>query len=606
MSDPNHQTSEPSKPDMRQVSIATLAPLAMAALVVLAVLPVIVTGYLISSDTADRLLGERAELIVDGLENQIRSELDPVASQLNYAQEMVLKGQVDPADAQSMQIFVSGLLAATPQVAGIALVGKDRSIEAWQRSTFANRIEPVESLPILDQALAAARNDKSAYWSTPFVNPTLNDTIMNYRAPIEYEGAFVGILASAVTGEALSNYVASVSRQSDATAFILLGRDRIIATPDHRAQVADARSTDLPRVSDAADPIIAGMSTTLPQREISDLTHTKGHRTIIDGTRYTYFYRELAGYSPEPLTIGVVTPSADTARDQWASTVAAGVGIVLMMISAAVAWYLGRRMARPAGEFNTALNAIARLEFDAVSLPILQDSRVREWSKMARSLMNTAAALSAFQTYLPRSLVRRIFNVSRGSVRSREQVLTVMFADLEGFTGFSKGRDATEVAAHLNDLFGLIGPILEASGGVIDKYTGDGLLAFWGAPDPQPDHAARACRAAAEIAIAIGQRAEEINGTFPRLRLGLHTGPVVVGNIGFPGRIDYTLVGDTVNTAERTEAALRGIEPDRAIVIAVSEAVLKAGGNADGVLAEGPPLEGAPQPALLCTPAGAD
>lgn len=605
MSDPNRQTSESFEAEPRQISIATLAPLLLAALVVLAVLPVLVTGYLISTATAGRLLGERAELIVDGLENQIRSELDPVASQLDYAQQMFLIGQVDPTDPRSMKIFVSGLLAGTPQVAGIALVDKNRTIEAWQRSTFADRIEPVEDKSVMEQALAAARSDKAAHWSTPFVNPTLNDTIMNYRAPIEYDGAFVGILAAAVTGEALASYVAGVSRQADATAFILLGRDRIIATPDYRSQVADATTTDLPRVTDAADPVIAGIWTEQPQRQISDLTRTQGHRATIGGTRYTYFYRNLAGYSPESLTIGVVMPSADTARDRWASTVAAGLGIILMIIAAAVAWYLGRRMARPAGEFNTALNAIGRLEFDAVSLPVLQNSRVTEWRRMARSLINTAAALSAFQTYLPRSLVRRIFNVSRGSVQSRERVLTVMFADLEGFTAFSKGRDATEVAAYLNDLFGLIGPILEASGGVIDKYTGDGLLAFWGAPDPQPDHAARACRAAAEIARAVSQRAEEKSRTIPRLRLGLHTGPVVVGNIGFPGRIDYTLVGDTVNTAERTEAALRGVEPERDIVIAVSEAVLRAGGNADGVLVEGRPLEGAPHPAVLCTPAGA-
>lgn len=604
MSDPSRTEDEPSEPETRQISIATLAPMVMAALVVLAVLPVIVTGYIISTDTADRLLGERAELIVDGLENQIRSELDPVASQLNYAKEMFEIGQVDPDDPKDMKTFVSGMLAGTPQVAGIALVGNDGAIQAWQRSTFANRIEPVESPAILSEALAAARRNPSAHWSSPFVNPTLNDTIMNYRAPIEYEGAFIGILAAAVTGEALSKYVASVSRQSDATAFILLGRDRVIAAPEHIARVDGNTSTDLPLLTQASDPVIAGMWADQPLRTISDLTRTMGHRATIAGTRYTYFYRELTGYSPEPLTIGVVVPSADTARDRWASTIAAGLGIFLMIIAASAAWYLGRRMARPAAEFNRAFNAIASLDFDAVSLPMLQNSRVREWRKMAHSLMNTAGALSAFQTYLPRSLVRRIFNVSRGSVQSRERILTVMFADLEGFTVFSKGRDAGEVAAHLNDLFGLIGPILEDSGGVIDKYTGDGLLAFWGAPDPQPDHAARACRAAAEIAIAIGGRAESKDGAFPRLRLGLHTGPVVVGNIGFPGRIDYTLVGETVNAAERTEAALRGIEPDRAIVIAVTHAVLKAGGNAEGVLTEGQSLDAAPLPTVLCAPAG--
>ena len=157
---------------------------------------------------------------------------------------------------------------------------------------------------------------------------------------------------------------------------------------------------------------------------------------------------------------------------------------MLMLIAATAAWYLGRRMTRPTVEFNQALNALAELEFDAVSLPRLQQSRILEWRGMATGLVNSANALSAFQTYLPRSLVRRLFSASRDSVESQERELTVMFADLEGFTALSKGRAAASVAAHLNDLFGLIGPILEETGGFIDKYTGDGLLCFWGAPDP--------------------------------------------------------------------------------------------------------------------------
>lgn len=603
MSNPNHPATKPSDSENRQISIATLAPVLLAALVVLAVLPVIVTGYVISTDTAGRLLGEQAELIVDGLETRIRSELDPVGSQLNYAQQIFLRGAVDPHNSSELQIFVSGVLAGTPQVAGIALVETDRSIRAWQRSSFGKSIKPVEDLPILNDALRAARNGQSGHWSAPFVNPTLNDTIMNYRVGVEYDGAFVGVLAAAVTGQALSRYVSDVSRQPDVTAFILMGSERIIAYPEQSVRSTASDSTELPLLSEASDPVISGMWTDpQPINQIGNLTHTRGHRATVDGTRYTYFYRELAGYSPDPLTIGVALPSADTARERWASTAAAGLGILLMAVAASAAWYLGRRMARPAAEFNSALNAIARLEFDAVSLPVLQDSRVMEWRKMARSLVNTATALSAFQTYLPRSLVRRIFNVSRGAVQSRERTITVMFADLEGFTSYSKGRDAVEVAAHLNDLFGLIGPILEASGGVIDKYTGDGLLAFWGAPDPQPDHAARACRAAADIARAVRARAAANSESFPRLRLGLHSGPAVVGNIGFPGRINYTLVGDTVNVAERIEAALRGVEPQQPIVIAVTDAVLKAGGNEEDVLVEGKPLDGAPLPTVLCTP----
>src|SRR3546814_422445 len=98
---------------------------------------------------------------------------------------------------------------------------------------------------------------------------------------------------------------------------------------------------------------------------------------------------------------------------------------------------------------------------------------------------------------------------------------------------------------------------IEASGGTLDKYMGDAVMAFWGAPDDQPDHAERACRAALEImrAVVADNRARKARGLAPvRLRIGVHSGAAIVGNIGAPGRVNYTLIGDTVNVANRLEA----------------------------------------------------
>jgi len=607
MSAAENRNARDHEPPRRQVSLAQLIPLVLAGLVVLAVLPVIATGYLISTDTTRRLLSERAELIVDGLENQIRNQLDPVADQLAYARQSILEGVIDPRDDQAVHDFALGLLAGTPQVEGIGILREDLSMRRWQRATRDEFIEPLDQEPVASEAFAAAQDGRNAYWAAPFISPALQDTILNHRVALEVDGEVFGVLAAVVTSRALSRYVAEISEQFGASAFILLGRDRIITSANRPVSATGADMSDLPRLAEAEDPVMAQMwDNPRPAAQTGALEHTEGHWASIDGIPYVYFYRALSGYGPEPLTVGVAMRFSDTRRERWASGIAAGLGLGLMAVAAIAAWHLGRRMTRPTAEINHALDAISALEFDRVSLPRLENSKVREWRKMARSLTDTATALSAFQTYLPRSLVRRIFNVSRGSVRSREREVTLMFADLEGFTAYSRGRDAAEVAAHLNALFGLIGPILEASGGVIDKYTGDGLLAFWGAPDPQPDHAARACRAAAEIARAIEARAREHDGPMPRLRIGLHTGPVIAGNIGFPGRIDYTLVGDTVNAAERTETALRGVEPERPAVIAVTEAVLDAGGNRDGVLVTGPRLPQAPLPAYLCAPAGGD
>ena len=226
------------------------------------------------------------------------------------------------------------------------------------------------------------------------------------------------------------------------------------------------------------------------------LKRSEGHWSWIGDTAYTYFYRELAGYGPEPLVIGVAFPAADTRLDRWTPRIAAGLGLVMMVVAAVLAWRLGLKLSRPASDFDGALDTIARLQFDKVALPGLTGSRVREWRSMAGAIENTARALTAFQTYLPRVLVRRLFGATGGQVESQEREITVMFADLEGFTAFSRERAADAVAAYLNDVFGLIGPIVEASGGVIDKYTGDGMLAFWGAPDTQPDHPLRASASA--------------------------------------------------------------------------------------------------------------
>jgi adenylate cyclase len=115
---------------------------------------------------------------------------------------------------------------------------------------------------------------------------------------------------------------------------------------------------------------------------------------------------------------------------------------------------------------------------------------------------------------------------------------------------------AARTAAFLNDHFAVMARCIEKEGGTIDKFLGDGVMAFWGAPDRQRDHAARAARTVLAIseAIAADNRRRVEDGEPPiKLRIGLHSGTVVVGNIGAPERMNYTIVGDTVNTAKRLE-----------------------------------------------------
>jgi len=150
-----------------------------------------------------------------------------------------------------------------------------------------------------------------------------------------------------------------------------------------------------------------------------------------------------------------------------------------------------------------------------------------------------------------------------------------MFTDLEGYTDFSSRRPAAEVVSYLNDLLARVGPVIEANGGTIDKYIGDSIMAFWGAPEEQPEHARMACHAACAIVSEVEafNAARQARGEHAcRMRIGLHTGPVSVGNIGFAGRVDYTIIGRTVNVAQRLEQSGRQVAKDSEVVILASGA----------------------------------
>jgi len=136
--------------------------------------------------------------------------------------------------------------------------------------------------------------------------------------------------------------------------------------------------------------------------------------------------------------------------------------------------------------------------------------------------------------------------------------VTILFVDIRQFTRLSEGMDASHVVSLLNECFQLISDIILGAGGTIDKYIGDSVMAYFGAPVPQADHALRAVTAAIDIARAVDRRtarlaASEDEGVPVSIGIGVHAGTVVVGTIGSDRRQDFTAIGDAVNVAHRLE-----------------------------------------------------
>lgn len=187
-------------------------------------------------------------------------------------------------------------------------------------------------------------------------------------------------------------------------------------------------------------------------------------------------------------------------------------------------------------------------------------------------------AQSALGKYLPRDIANEIMrDPERLALHGEKREIFVVFTDLEGFTKLSHAIEPEMVALLLNRYLDMLSAVVLRHGGTIDKFVGDAVVAFWGAPISRPDDGERAARAARAMYEAGEEFRRSVPGGLPpigRTRVGLHYGEAIVGNFGGEGRIQYTALGDSMNTAARLEAANKQL---KTTVLASRDAVERSG-----------------------------
>ena len=171
------------------------------------------------------------------------------------------------------------------------------------------------------------------------------------------------------------------------------------------------------------------------------------------------------------------------------------------------------------------------------------------FNRMQAGLVERLRLQSAFGTYVDPDLAVRLLEQGDDVFSGERREVTVMFVDIRDFTPFAEANTAEDAVARLNELFEIVVPVVVDGGGHVNKFLGDGALAVFGAPNDLAGHV----DAAVTAALAIQHRVAQQFGDELRIGIGVNTGPVIAGTIGGGGKLEFTLIGDTVNVAARVE-----------------------------------------------------
>ena len=556
--------------------------LSIGILVLLSVGSVLIVNWIADRRIVREFTARLITRVLSAEERSLREHLDAAIAQGGFIAAAISSGRYQLADP-GLADFVSGTLAAAPQVEGVILSGGGKALRvARGASSTEFQIDhfDVDGDSQFAALAAQIRTLKHPFWGPPVYRAQRQETFLNYRVPIWRGDTYLGFAVIGISTRALSMLARDLSDPPRSEFFMLYGQDRVLAHPLMTAgSPRQPEDMSFPLLRTFGDPVIENLDHLPPLDEIglAPPDGVSAHEPSVGGERYYVFAREISDYSELPITVG--TWFLRRAVDgpirvfYWATTLA----LALLGVSLLVAALIAGAIARPIRRAAKGATAIGNLDFDEVAP--LSGSLFREINGLTRSFNAMLDGLRAFGRYVPRTLVMKLVKEGRLGTGTEERVLAIMFTDIVSFTSTCEKMTATEVAEFVNQHLSLVSSCVEQEGGTIDKFIGDAVMAFWGAPGRIENPAASACRAAVAIqrVLAADNKARVAEGLRPvRIRIGIHLGPVVVGDIGTTTRINYTIVGDAVNATQRLESLGKTIDPDAEAIALVSEEIVAA------------------------------
>ncbi len=404
--------------------------------------------------------------------------------------------------------------------------------------------------------------------SPPYLSFSIGAPVITISAPLR--GKVPGVLAADLKLDTFNGFVQAQRPGEHGVVVIFDSTGSLIAHPDFAQLIVAAMThpsqAQLPNIKEINSGVVAAV---LRRSEGRD--HYDGSILDDEGRDYLFRVAKFTLGERYDATILLLAAQDDFVKDVRRLQFT---GLILATIAGAafvpVVWIFGSGMSRA---LKTITAEAVKLQKLAEPGPAPVASRIREINELGGAMKLAQRAIWSFAHFVPKELVQRLIDNSisteLGGVREE---ITVLFTDVRDFTTIAESAEPDTLMHQTSRYFSVLTDAFLAEGGTIDKFIGDAVMVFWNAPNPQPDHVERACRAA----LAASSACEKLNAQFEAeglkpffTRFGLHVGDAVVGNLGSTERMNYTALGNTVNLAARLE----GLNKQFGTVILVSEGV---------------------------------
>lgn len=552
-------------------------------LVVLLSGAILTVTFVMANATVRRLSADLVRRTKDMADSQLKGFFEPVTHQLQVAADWSRTGLLQCREPGCFNQVLPPVMERIPQISSVNTGDEEgngvlvlRDPDGWRnrevrRGEWGARVRWTKLEPNLTPIRnwfedldydprrrpwyqgAARIPDGEIHWTEPYTFKTTGDPGVTASIRTVSSDGRPFILAYDVMLKDLSRFTSGLDVSAHGIVFVVTVSGQVVGLPRHKAWNEAERQAAI--LAPAEEIGVAAVA------ELTRVGRTQEEESVFkfeaDGETWWGGVRPFRLKGGPPLYIGVGVPEDDLLGDIHQQRL-----LILLLTAAALAaavalsMFLARRYSRPLEDLVAQSDRISRLDMEETQIT---PSNLDEVARLKSAQERMRSALDSFARYVPTEIVRDLLHRGEAAqIGGRTEELTILFTDIQGFTSISEGLSVAELTAHMAEYFDVMLGTLREHDATIDKLIGDAIVAFWGAPNPVPEHPARAVEAvlACEKNLAALNERWRAEGK-PALptRYGLATGQVVVGNVGTPSRLHYTVLGDVVNLASRLESA---------------------------------------------------